>query len=58
LPNSRFSWLLRSHDLSVRKKVAAKLVGKEHCFILGKGYAEPIAYEGALKIKVQKDIKG
>ena len=44
--------------MSVRKKVAAKLVGKEHCFILGKGYAEPIAYEGALKIKVQKDIKG
>ena len=24
---------------------------KEHLFILGKGYAEPIAFEGALKLK-------
>jgi len=31
--------------------LAKKLEGKEHLFILGKGYGEPIAYEGALKIK-------
>jgi glucosamine--fructose-6-phosphate aminotransferase (isomerizing) len=31
--------------------VAAKLMPSEHLFVLGKGYAEPIAYEGALKIK-------
>jgi hypothetical protein len=34
-----------------RKKVAAELVKKNHLFVLGKGYGEPIAYEGALKIK-------
>jgi len=33
------------------KKIAEKLTGKESMFILGKGYAEPIAMEGALKIK-------
>ncbi|VEU39811.1 unnamed protein product [Pseudo-nitzschia multistriata] len=33
------------------KKVAERLMDKEHCFVLGKGYAEPVAYEGALKIK-------
>jgi glucosamine--fructose-6-phosphate aminotransferase (isomerizing) len=33
------------------KKVAEMLKDKEHCFVLGKGYAEPVAYEGALKIK-------
>lgn len=32
-------------------KVAAELVSKHSMFILGKGYAEPIAMEGALKIK-------
>eukprot|EP00968_Pinguiococcus_pyrenoidosus_P024564 scaffold4847_cov265-Pinguiococcus_pyrenoidosus.AAC.8 len=32
-------------------KVAEMLQDKEHLFILGKGFAEPIAYEGALKIK-------
>merc|ERR1719460_994123 len=31
--------------------VAERLNGKEHCFILGKGYGEAVAYEGALKIK-------
>ncbi|KAF4031727.1 SIS domain-containing protein [Phytophthora infestans] len=31
--------------------VADKLVNAEHLFVLGKGFAEPIAYEGALKIK-------
>ncbi len=33
------------------KKVAENLLTAEHCFVLGKGYAEPIAREGALKIK-------
>lgn len=33
------------------KKIAKRLVGKEHCFVLGKGYGEPVAYEGSLKIK-------
>jgi len=33
------------------KEVAKRLQDKEHCFVLGKGYAEPVAYEGALKIK-------
>ena len=32
-------------------EVAKELLGKESMFILGKGYAEPIAMEGALKIK-------
>lgn len=33
------------------KQVAERLKDKEHLFLLGKGYAEPIAMEGALKIK-------
>ncbi|KAL7527739.1 hypothetical protein ACHAXR_002880, partial [Thalassiosira sp. AJA248-18] len=33
------------------RAVADRLNGKEHCFVLGKGYGEPVAYEGALKIK-------
>lgn len=33
------------------RAVAAKMSKAEHCFILGKGFSEPIAYEGALKIK-------
>jgi glucosamine--fructose-6-phosphate aminotransferase (isomerizing) len=33
------------------REVAERLNGKEHCFILGKGYGEAVAYEGALKIK-------
>lgn len=33
------------------KEIAKRLKGKEHCFILGKGFGESIAYEGALKIK-------
>jgi glucosamine--fructose-6-phosphate aminotransferase (isomerizing) len=40
---------LKSHDQC--KAIAEKLYKKEHIFVLGKGYAEPIAYEGALKIK-------
>ncbi len=33
------------------KEIAERLKEKEHCFVLGKGYAEPVAQEGALKIK-------
>jgi glucosamine--fructose-6-phosphate aminotransferase (isomerizing) len=33
------------------KKVAQDLQHKNNLFVLGKGYAEPIAHEGALKIK-------
>jgi len=33
------------------KEIAATLKDKDHMFILGKGLAEPIAMEGALKIK-------
>jgi glucosamine--fructose-6-phosphate aminotransferase (isomerizing) len=33
------------------KEIAEKLDKSEHLFVLGKGYAEPIAHEGALKIK-------
>ena len=33
------------------RAVAEKLKNKHHCFILGKGLSEPIAYEGALKFK-------
>jgi glucosamine--fructose-6-phosphate aminotransferase (isomerizing) len=33
------------------QQVAERLNGKDHCFILGKGYGEPVAMEGALKIK-------
>mmetsp|Transcript_62183 Transcript_62183/g.92217 ORF Transcript_62183/g.92217 Transcript_62183/m.92217 type:complete len:709 (+) Transcript_62183:254-2380(+) len=32
-------------------EVAQRLKDKEHCFVLGKGYGEPVAMEGALKIK-------
>mmetsp|Transcript_3598 Transcript_3598/g.6956 ORF Transcript_3598/g.6956 Transcript_3598/m.6956 type:complete len:715 (+) Transcript_3598:311-2455(+) len=40
---------LRNRDQC--REVAERLKGKEHCFILGKGYGEAVAYEGALKIK-------
>jgi glucosamine--fructose-6-phosphate aminotransferase (isomerizing) len=40
---------LRTHDQC--KHIAEKLKDKPSLFILGKGFAEPIAYEGALKIK-------
>lgn len=33
------------------KTVAKELVHTKSMFVLGKGYAEPIAFEGALKIK-------
>ncbi|KAL3797958.1 hypothetical protein HJC23_013196 [Cyclotella cryptica] len=44
-----FGMLMRTQ--SVCKKAAKKLAGKEHCFVLGKGFGEPIALEGALKLK-------
>lgn len=31
--------------------IAERLNGKDHCFILGKGYGEPVAYEASLKLK-------
>lgn len=40
---------LRSRELCAR--IAEKLMRSEHLFVLGRGYGEPIAYEGALKIK-------
>jgi len=44
-----FGMALKSHEQC--KEIAATLVEKEHCFILGKGFGEPVALEGALKIK-------
>jgi glucosamine--fructose-6-phosphate aminotransferase (isomerizing) len=35
----------------VCRRVAEKIQSAEHLFVLGKGFGEPIAYEGALKIK-------
>lgn len=40
---------LRSREQCAQ--VAEQLMGAEHLFVLGRGYGEPIAYEGALKIK-------
>jgi len=40
---------LRTHDKC--RDIAQRLKDQQHMFILGKGYAEPIAYEGALKVK-------
>ncbi|CAM9573629.1 unnamed protein product, partial [Choristocarpus tenellus] len=41
--------------MSVREKcakvAASRLLNKDHCFVLGKGYGEPVALEGALKLK-------
>lgn len=44
-----FGMLMRTQ--AACKKAAKKIVNKEHCFVLGKGYGEPIAMEGALKLK-------
>jgi glucosamine--fructose-6-phosphate aminotransferase (isomerizing) len=33
------------------KEIAAALLDADHCFVLGKGYATPVALEGALKLK-------
>lgn len=40
---------LRTHQKC--KELAEKLKEKDHMFVLGKGFGEPIAKEGALKIK-------
>jgi len=44
-----FGMALKTRDQC--KEIAEQLKDKQHCFILGKGYAEPVALEGALKIK-------
>lgn len=44
-----FGMTLKTRDHC--KKIAMQLKDKEHCFVLGKGYGEPVAMEGALKIK-------
>lgn len=44
-----FGMALRLRDKC--RKVALELKDKNSLFVLGKGYGEPIAYEGALKIK-------
>eukprot|EP00546_Thalassionema_frauenfeldii_P012431 CAMPEP_0178927920 /NCGR_PEP_ID=MMETSP0786-20121207/19527_1 /TAXON_ID=186022 /ORGANISM="Thalassionema frauenfeldii, Strain CCMP 1798" /LENGTH=644 /DNA_ID=CAMNT_0020603549 /DNA_START=189 /DNA_END=2123 /DNA_ORIENTATION=- len=44
-----FGMALKTRDQC--KKIAERLLHKEHCFVLGKGYGEPVALEGALKIK-------
>jgi glucosamine--fructose-6-phosphate aminotransferase (isomerizing) len=44
-----FGMLMRTQG--VCKKAAKKLLSKDHCFVLGKGFGEPIAMEGALKLK-------
>jgi len=44
-----FGMALKTRDKC--KAIAERLNGKEHCFVLGKGYGEPVAMEGALKIK-------
>jgi glucosamine--fructose-6-phosphate aminotransferase (isomerizing) len=42
---------LQKRTRDVCREVAYKLKDREHCFVLGRGYGEPIAMEGALKIK-------
>jgi glucosamine--fructose-6-phosphate aminotransferase (isomerizing) len=44
-----FGMALKTRDQC--KGIAERLKDKEHCFVLGKGYGEPVALEGALKIK-------
>ena len=44
-----FGMAMRTREKCV--EVAKNLMKSEHCFVLGKGFAEPIAHEGALKIK-------
>ncbi len=44
-----FGMALRTREKC--RKVAQELKDKNNLFVLGKGYAEPIALEGALKIK-------
>ena len=44
-----FGMAIRTRDQC--REVAAELLTKNNLFVLGKGYGEPIAMEGALKIK-------
>jgi len=44
-----FGMTMKTRDAC--KKLAKRLDKAEHCFVLGKGYGEAVAYEGALKIK-------
>lgn len=44
-----FGGALKTHEQC--KRIAQSITGKEHCFVLGKGFGEPVAMEGALKIK-------
>lgn len=44
-----FGMALKTRDQC--REIAEQLLHKEHCFVLGKGYGEPVAHEGALKIK-------
>jgi len=44
-----FGMALKTRDQC--RRIAESLKDKEHCFVLGKGYGEPVAMEGALKIK-------
>jgi len=49
---------LKTHDQC--KRIAQRLVGDrniQRMFVLGKGFAEPIAREGALKIKVTVTLR-
>lgn len=48
LPMS-FGASLKTHEQC--KTIARKFKDKEHCFVLGKGFGEPVAQEGALKLK-------
>jgi len=42
---------MSARNEAVCKSIASRMVDAEHMFVLGKGFAEPIAREGALKIK-------
>jgi len=44
-----FGMGLKTHEQC--KLIAKQIQHKDHLFVLGKGYAEPVALEGALKIK-------
>ena len=48
---SIYTGITLSSTRELCKEIAKKIYNKDHMFVLGKGFAEPIAYEGALKIK-------
>lgn len=51
LTSTFLSWPIHGRLLDGVLQLAQRLKHKEHIFLLGKGYGEPIAYEGALKLK-------